>query len=97
MKTKRIGVVVTTEHRGVFFGYADSIEIPTNNTIRLTDARMCIYWSADVRGVMGLSATGPTKSCRVTAAVPTFAVNAITSIAACTPGAVKAWEAQPWK
>lgn len=33
-------------------------------TIRLKDARLCVYWSADLRGFMGLAAYGPSGSCR---------------------------------
>ena len=50
-------VVVTTEHRGVFFGYLDGSR--DSETALLRDAQMCVYWSADVRGVLGLAATGP--------------------------------------
>ena len=56
-------VVVTTAHRGVFFGYIDGK--PTDApTIRIERARMCVYWSADIKGVLGLAATGPSKDCR---------------------------------
>ena len=48
-------VLVTTEHRGVFFGYATD---PDGDTITLRACRNAIYWSADVRGFLGLAATG---------------------------------------
>lgn len=36
-----IALLVTTAHKGVFFGYGQ----PTNEkTIRLTKARMAVYW-----------------------------------------------------
>ncbi|MGL6349118.1 MAG: DUF6948 domain-containing protein, partial [Aeromonas sp.] len=34
-------VIVTTEYKGVFFGYADDT---TGDTINLKNARMAIYW-----------------------------------------------------
>src|SRR6185437_2017311 len=61
--TKRQPVVVTTEHRGVFFGYL--LEDKSPDRVILEDARMCVYWSAKVHGVLGLAATGPDKDSRV--------------------------------
>jgi hypothetical protein len=87
-------VLVTTQHRGVFFGYLTGSRDST--TLDLTDARMCIYWSADVKGVLGLAASGPSKSCRVGPAVPRLTLQDVTSVADVTAEAVKAWLAQPW-
>lgn len=92
----RIPVLVTTTHRGVFFGYADERPKPNAKSLVLFNARMCVHWSADVRGVLGLGASGPTKSCRITPAVPEWTVNDITAIAVITPAAAVAWEAAPW-
>ena len=86
-------VVVTTAHRGVFFGYASDID---GETISLTRARLCIYWSADVRGFMGLASAGPSSTCRIGPPAD-ITLRSITSVVECTPGAAKAWEAQPWK
>ena len=88
-------VVVTTEHRGVFFGFLNG-QPDTDTTLTLADAQMCIYWSQDVKGVLGLAATGPSKSCRVTPAVPKMTVQAVTAVMDTTPEAVKAWQARPW-
>jgi len=89
---KERAVVVTTEHRGVFFGYADDT---SGDVIKLRAARNCIYWSHGVRGFMGLAATGPDKQSKVGPAAD-IEVRKITSIIECTPEAVAAWEAQPW-
>lgn len=88
-------VVVTTEHRGVFFGYtADSEAEP----ITLTRARNCLYWSADCKGFMGLATTGPTATCRVGAAVNKIRLADVTSVMEDLPEeAIKAWESAPWK
>jgi hypothetical protein len=85
-------VLVTTEHRGVFFGYAGDVDGPT---IRMRDCRNVVYWSADLRGFIGLASTGPTKSCKVGPAA-TMTLRNITSVAEVTPEAVKAFEAAPW-
>jgi|SRR5581483_5384624 len=91
-ENKERAVVVTTEHRGVFFGYAEDT---SGDSIKLRGARNCLYWSTNIRGFMGLAATGPDKECRVGPAAD-IEVRNITSVIECTPDAVKAWEAAPW-
>jgi hypothetical protein len=86
-------VLVTTEYRGVFFGYAtDTI----GHNIKLRRGRNCLYWSADVKGFLGLAVTGPTENCRVGPAAD-IDIRNVTSVAKCTKEAVKAWESAPWK
>lgn len=86
-------LVVTTEHRGVFFGYG----VPTDGaTIRIERVRMVVYWSADVKGVVGLAATGPTMGCRVTESTDAITLRGVTSVMECSTLATKAWEAAPW-
>ena len=48
-KKKERAVIVTTEHRGVFFGYAEDTD---GLRINLKQARLCVYWSSDVKGFM---------------------------------------------
>ena len=87
-------VLVTTAHRGVFFGYATDTSGPT---IKLARARNCIYWSADVKGFLGLAQTGPSASCRIGPAAEDIELRDITCVVAVTPGAVAKWEAAPWR
>ncbi len=82
-------VLVTTEFRGVFFGYATDT---SGDVIHLKRARNCIYWSADCKGFVGLAATGPTSSCRIGPAAD-MELRKITAVLEVTPDAVKAWEA----
>jgi hypothetical protein len=88
-------VVVTTEHRGVFFGFA-APGLAEDKTITLADAQMCVRWSEAVRGVLGLAATGPGRGCRITPAVPKLMLTGVTSVMECTDEAVKAWQGKPW-
>lgn len=88
-------VIVTTEHRGVFFGYAKPSDID-KDVIPLTRARLCIYWSADVKGFMGLAANGPTEGCRIGPAAD-IKIRKITAVLSVTPEAVARWEAAPWR
>ena len=85
-------VVVTTAHRGVFFGYATDT---SGETIKLTKARLCLYWSADCKGFMGLAASGPTSGCRIGPAADIELRN-ITAVLETTEAAVNAWESAPW-
>ena len=86
-------VLVTTAHRGVFFGYATDVEGPI---IHLRRARLCIYWSADTKGFMGLAAYGPSATCRIGPPAD-IDLRAITAVVSVTSEAVKKWEVQPWK
>lgn len=90
-KTER-PVLVTTEFRGVFFGYAVETD---GDTIHLKRARNCMYWSADVRGFLGLAGSGPTSGCRIGPPVD-IELRKVTCVAEVSPAAVAAWEAAPW-
>jgi hypothetical protein len=85
-------VLVTTAHRGVFFGFAEDT---SGSTIKLKDARCAIYCSADCKGFMGLAERGPTDGCRIGAKAD-IELRDVTSVTECTPAAVGAWNASPW-
>jgi hypothetical protein len=89
-------VVVTTAHRGVFFGWLGPDADRAAKTVEISDAQMCVSWSADIRGVMGLAATGPSRSCRVGPAVPRLTLQDVTAVIDTTDEAVKQWQALPW-
>lgn len=91
-RKKARAVVVTTAHRGVFFGYATDTD---GERIVLTGSRLCLYWSEDVKGFMGLAATGPTKSCHIGPPADITLRN-ITAVLEVTPDAEKAWNAATW-
>ncbi len=97
VQKKEKAVVVTTARHGVFFGYVPTGANLEVDRITLKNCRMCVYWSADVKGVMGLAATGPSSSCRITPAAPSFSINEVTGVMVCTPQAAAAWEDAPWK
>lgn len=85
-------VVVTTVHKGVFFGYIKDSQPTDVKTIRIERARNCIYWSTSVRGFMGLAASGPTKDCRVGLSVPALTLQDVNGVIEATPEAAAAWE-----
>lgn len=82
-------VLVTTEYRGVFFGYADDT---SGDVIVLTNARNCIYWPSANGGFGGLASEGPAKGARIGARVDKLELRKITSVAEMTEVATKAWE-----
>ena len=55
-------VLVTTEFRGVFFGYADDTD---GDVIKLKRARNVIYWPTQNAGFLGLAKDGPHRDARV--------------------------------
>ena len=95
-KTKSVNseraVLVTTAHRGVFFGYATDTD---GATIKLRRARCCLYWPASNKGFLGLASAGPDTGARVGPAAD-IELRDITCVAECTPEAVDRWEKAPW-
>jgi hypothetical protein len=83
-------VVVCTDKRGVVFGYCRSV---TARPIVLHNARMCLYWSADVGGVFGLGEKGPTKDCKISAPLSEISLEGVTAIFSVDPVAEMAWNA----
>ena len=92
MTNEKRPVVVTTDQKGVFFGYAKDTE---GKTIRLEEARLCIYWDSACKGFMGLAVGGPTQKCRIGPAA-TITLRGITSVVECTDKAAEKWEQAPW-
>lgn len=89
-------VLITTEHRGVFFGYIPEGAKPgENREIRVEKCRNCLYWSTNVKGFIGLATTGPIGDSRVGPAADLTLYN-VTCIADVTPEAASVWEAAPW-
>lgn len=87
-------VLVTTAHRGVFFGYEESR--PGEKTIILQRARNCVMWDRGLKGFLGLPTTGPTDACRVGPAASRLELMDVTSVSDVSPEAVAAWERAPW-
>jgi hypothetical protein len=90
-KTKDRPVLVTTEFRGVFFGYAKET---AGDVITLRAARNCIYWSSKVGGFLGLAEKGPDAHCRIGAPAD-VELRKIASVAEVSKVAEAAWIAAP--
>lgn len=89
---KERAVLVTTSYKGVFFGYAKDTD---GETIKLRNGRLCVYWSADLRGFMGLASHGPSASCKIGPAGD-IELRSITSVTEVTPEAAAKWEKAVW-
>lgn len=81
-------VIVCTEHRGVFFGYAGDTG---GSEIKLERARMAIAFGT-TRGVMELAETGPTRSSKISARAD-IDVRKVSAVFEVTPEAAEKWEA----
>jgi hypothetical protein len=88
--TSRRPVLVTTEYRGVFFGY---VEDTSGDNVTLYNARNCIYWPSANGGFIGLASEGPAKGARIGATVEKIELRKITSVSEVAKDAAAKWEA----
>ena len=91
---KKRKVVVTTAHRGVFFG--ELIESNAPKSLKLKNAKNCVYWTSSLHGFVGLATDGPKSGCKIGPAVSEIELYDITAILDCTKGAIKNWEGELW-
>jgi hypothetical protein len=83
-------VLVTTEFRGVFFGYLkDDKNLPDEITI--TKVRNCIYWDSSIGGFLGLASEGPNDKCKIGVEVPELRLFKVTSVSPVSEEAEKKW------
>ena len=96
MKKQRF-VVVTTDssRRGVFGGELISYDQDKQYVV-LKNAKMCIFWNEETKGVLGLANPGPQKGCRLSPAVEKIEINGVTSVIDMSSEAIKQWDKQLW-
>lgn len=85
-------VIITTEYRGVFFGFADDT---SGDTVILKNARNAIYWSTATGGFMGLASDGPAAGSRIGKQVDQIELRKVTSVIEVSDAAVVAWSKEP--
>ena len=97
MKDK-VACLITTDStkRGVFMGFIDPKDAD-KETLEAYEVRMCVFWSTDVKGVVGLAAHGPTKNCRITDPAKKAVLKGVTAVLEMTDEALAAWRKEPWK
>jgi hypothetical protein len=86
-------VVVTTKHRGVFFG---ELVAANGSTVVLKGCRNCLYWDKSVKGFLGLAATGPLEGSLVGPAAEETELRSVTSTTKCSEAAIARWESEQW-
>ena len=83
-------ILVTTKHRGVFFGMVEDSQDMLATTMPLKQARCAIKW-ATKKGVAELAETGPNSESRIGAAADLEALHDITAVWAVTDEAKSKW------
>jgi hypothetical protein len=86
-------VLICTDKRGVFAGFTTETNC---DPISLRAGRMVVYWSAAMRGVVGLASMGPDDQCRISEPAD-MELRGITCVIEISPAAQAKWEAAPWK
>jgi len=91
MATTKKAAIVTTDHRGVFFGYLPTDYTPGQPDIILTKVKVAIRWGT-TKGLGQLAATGPTSTSRIGAEVPSWELRGVESVLTLTQEAEAAWK-----
>ena len=93
---KKLGraVLVTTAHRGVFFGYL--VGDAKKEQVTLDRPRNVVYWTAESRGFLGLASDGPKNGARIGKPGERSDLFDITGVWGCTAEAIAAFEKGPW-
>lgn len=90
---KGAAVMVTTDQKGVFFGYYFS---RSGTEVKLKDVRNCLYWPESQRGFLGLAKYGPAEGSRVGPAAEEVLLLGVTSICFVGKEAERRWLRAPW-
>jgi hypothetical protein len=88
-----IPVVVTTQHRGVFFGDLSPVD-RVDRSLTLKNCRNVIKWTGG-KGFLSLPAIGPQSGCLLGSTAPAVTLHDVTSVADCTEEAAKKF--REWK
>jgi len=84
-------VLITTQHRGVFFAQMDENADLTQKTLtNLKNCRMAIYWGT-TKGLMELANDGPTKSSKIGAPADVDVMHDVTAVFSVSDKAAAAW------
>jgi hypothetical protein len=95
MNEQLVPLIVTTEYKGVFFGYGKVLK--SNTSITLKNARMCVAWPNSTHSMAGLcSISSAEKGLKISPRVPSVILYRITGVFEPTPKAVAVMETEPW-
>ena len=85
---KERAVLISTEFRGIFFGYATDT---SGDTVTLRRARCAIYWATS-GGFLELADVGPNAKSKIGNLISEIELRKVTAIVEVSPAAVEAWE-----
>ena len=84
-------ILVTTQHRGVFFAQVEEgADLTLKTLTNLKNCRMAIYWGT-TKGVMQLANEGPTPSSKIGAPADIDVLHDITGVFNVTDKAAEKW------
>jgi len=83
-------ILVTTQHRGVYYGEVPDDQDMNARTMALKNARCAIYWNTKT-GVAELAEKGPNSGSKIGAAADIEALHDITAVWLVTDKAMDAW------
>lgn len=87
-------VLITTQHRGVWFAQVEHAANLTQKTLtNLKNCRMAIYWGTN-KGVHQLCCTGPTESSRISSPSDIEVLHDVTAVFSVTDKAAAAWQSR---
>lgn len=87
-------ILVTTQHRGVFYAEVEPGADLTQQTLKdLKNCRMAIYWGTK-RGVLELAEVGPNSNSKISASADIPVLHGVTAVFAVTEEASQKWKQQ---
>jgi len=85
-------ILVTTEHRGVFYAeVSPEMDLTKTTLTDLKNCRMAVRFGT-TKGVMQLCQTGPTPSSKISSPADIDVLHKVTGVFAITPEAASAWK-----
>lgn len=84
-------ILITTQHRGVFFAQiAEDADLTQKTLTNLKNCRMAIYWATN-RGVMELAEVGPNSSSKIGAPADVDVMHDVTAVFSVSDKAAEKW------
>lgn len=85
-------ILVTTEHRGVFYAeVSPEMDLTKTTLTDLKNCRMAVRFGT-TKGVMQLCQTGPTPNSKISSPADIDVLHKVTGVFAITPEAASAWK-----
>jgi hypothetical protein len=84
-------ILITTQHRGVFFAQIDeTADLTARTLVNLKNCRMAIYWNTK-RGVAELANEGPNSGSKIGSPADVDVMHDVTAVFSVTDKATEKW------